>query len=299
MKNISLKSCFYGILAGVILSGWDTPFLEKMFKNNPEEISEKNILVLDDFADFEKQIYINDDDTFDITHGELVSKIIENGLPDYKVDKVEAFIGCNSDSFQKHKQFDNILNGKKKYKAANVSLGCDISYDELSARTGIDVTPDNIASKAKEVKAYLKEHPDEYLKEGTIFMDATMGGVADFIDGLDSLSAKGTKIYVSTCNKGPNRLNLVSLVDGSVTVGAVDDYGTTYYSSENSLVRRHDNGTVNITKTKDGYSIDGGRTTAFKNTQVSKGSNKPYPYTHEGASLATPRVLVMDLKIQR
>ena len=300
MSRISeLKHILLGALAGAFISWVGIPCFNKLMskENTSEDISKKYILVLDDFD--EKDLHINDDDTCDITHGELVSKIIESELPEYDVDKIDAHVHCTSDSFFKHRLFDRILHGGKKYDAANVSVGAHISFNELSERTGIDVTRENVAEKAKEIKAYLKKHPKDYLMKGNIFLDAEMGGIADFLDGLDSLSAKGTKIYVSTCNEGPRYLNLVSLADGAIVVGAADSLDTKYYSSENSLVRRHFNDTVKITKTQNGYSIDGGKTTAFKNTEVSKGSNKPYPRTYEGASFATPRVLVSDLKLYK
>ena len=295
-KLPKLKSYFYGFLTGTFLSWLAIPLFEKHFNNDIKELPDKNILVLDNFS--EKVIEINDDDTCDITHGELISKIIETGLPGYNVERKGTYISSVGGSFDRERLFNNILNGKK-YKAANVSIGAEISFDELSERTGINVTSENIALKAREIKTYLKEHPDKYLKNGNSFLPAEMGGVANFIDVLDSLSAMGTKIYVSTCNEGPRYLNLVSLVDGAIVVGAADSTGTKYYSSENTLVKKHYADTVKITKTKDGYSIDNGKTTAFMNTQVSKGSNKPYAYTHQGASFATPRVLITDLKMHK
>jgi len=288
-KLSQFKNYFYGILAGVLVSGLTIPLFQK---SNQENVSDNNILVLDNFSD--KNININDDDTCDISHGELVSKIIATELPEYNVDRVDTYIRTDSSSFHKNRLLNNIF--QKKYKAANVSIGAHISYDELSEATGIEVTSENIASKAKEIKTYLKNHPNDHLKEGNFFFPAKMGGVADFIDVLDSLSAKGTKIYISSCNEGQNYLNLISLVDGAVVVGAADSTGTKYYSSENSLVKRHYDDTVKITKTKDGYSIDNGKTTAFKYSEISKGSKKPYPYIHKGASFASPRVLVMDLR---
>ena len=74
----------------------------------------------------------------------------------------------------------------------------------------------------------------------------------------------------------------------------LDDFG-----DKDVRINDDDSDIVNITKTKDGYSIDGGKTTAFKNTEISKGSDKPYPRTYEGASFATPRVLVSDLRLYK
>ena len=291
-KILKLRQFLFGIMAGsLMLSCFNKSELKE---TKSEDISQKNVLVLDDFI--EKDIDINDDDTCDVTHGELVSKIIEAGLPEYNVDKIDAHIRCFRDSDYKQELFEKIMNGKKRYEAANISIGPNISYKELSERTGIDVNRENLASKAKEIKTYLKSHPDDYLMNGNIFMDAKMGGIADILDILDSLSAKGTKLYVSTSNSGPHYLNLISLADGAVVVGAVDSTGIKDYTSVNSLVKRFCDDAVKISKTNDGYSIDGGKTTAFRNLEVTKGSNNPYPHIHEGTSFATPRVLTMDLK---
>jgi len=294
-KIFKFGKILFGIMAGSMLLSCLNRSEPK--ETLPENVSQKNVLVLDDFI--EKDIDINDDDTCDITHGELVSKIIETGLPEYNVDKIDTHILCFSDSDYKQELFDNIICGKKRYEAANVSIGPDISYKELSERTGIDVNRENVASKAKEIKAYLKNHPNEYLTKGNIFMNAKMGGIADFLDVLDSLNAKGTKIYVSTSNSGPHHLNLVSLADGAVVVGSADSTGIKDYTSANSLVKRFCDDAVKISKTNDGYSIDGGKTTAFRDSNVTKGSNKPYPYLHEGASFSTPRVLVLDLSMHK
>lgn len=294
-KIFKLRQLLFGIMAGSLMLSCFNKSEQK--ETMSEDILQKNVLVLDDFI--ERDIDINDDDTCDITHGELVSKIIEAGLPEYNVDKIDAHIRCFSDSDYKQELFDNIVRGKKRYEAANVSIGPNISYKELSERTGIDVNRENVASKAKEIKAYLKNHPDDYLMNGNIFMNAKMGGIADFLDVLDSLNAKGTKVYVSTSNSGPHYLNLVSLADGAVVVGSADSTGIKDYTSVNSLVKRFCDDAVKISKTNDGYSIDGGKTTAFVNSEVTKGSNKPYPHIHEGASFSTPRLLVLDISMHK
>lgn len=298
MKQISqMKNYIYGAISAAFLLLATIMINGNKSDLSKESASDKNILVIDAFD--KKEIYINDDDTFDITHGELISKIIESGLPDYNVDKMEFNVRRDSDNLHKQRLFESIINNDRKYKAANISCGIHVNYNDIIKQTGINVTPYNIFSKAKEVKSYIKNHPDKDLTTDADSANIKMGGIADFMDVLDSLGAKGTKIYISTCNQGPNHLNLLSLVDGAVVVGAVDNKGIKEYSSDNSLVKRYQNDVIKITKTKEGYSIDGGKTTAFKNTQVSKGSDKPYKIGYEGASFAAPRALVSDLKLYK
>lgn len=280
----NIKNIAYSLI-GLLLTGSLT-----CCKKQQDKISKGNILVLDGF--YTKVVHINDDSIPDASHGDVICEIIKNGLPDYNVEARELDIYPFANQEHKKKFYEQC--NDKKYDAVNISNGISAGLYYLTAITRIKLTPDNIASKAKELKEYIKNNPDVSLEQKS-WMPITMGGVADILDVLDSLSAKGTKIYVSSTNEGPYRINLLSLADNSVYVGSMDKNGIKEYSGSNSLIKRYHNDELKIKKVKDGYSIDGGKHVFLNNSQVSTYSDKPYSNVQSGSSFATPRVLVMDI----
>ncbi len=258
---------------------------------NKESPKKGNILVLDDFD--KKEVFINDDNIPDVSHGEIVADIIEKGLPEYNVERKSFHIYNIQNKSIKENLFNNLVNNNKKYDAANISIGLSVDFDVLSAITKINVNKDNIAEKTKELKRFFKNNPDITFCNDD-FVPIKMGGIADILEVLDSLNAKGTQLYISSPNDGPFRFNILSLADNSICVGSTDGNNIKYYSGNNSLIKRFYNDELIINKTSKGYSIDGGRTTSFTQAQVSQKSNIEYSKKQMGASYATPRVLVMD-----
>lgn len=302
MKNInSLRNIIVGLFALLPVGSLNKYFLEAPKKMPLNILTKKmslpkNIIVFDDFS--EKCININNDSIFDTTHGELVSQVIKTELPNSCIKKIDVMIFSNNpEKLRKNNQIDYFLNSKIKYDAANLSVGFSISFSELSERTGIKITKENIALKVKEIKQFFRNNPKKYLTSCN-GMDLKMGNINEFYKGMDSLSAKGTKFYVSAANEGPNYLNLVSLVDNAEVIGSVDSMGVKSYSGRNSLVKRFCNDNVKITRVKGGYSINGSKMKVFDDNQVSDYSKEPFYGKYNGTSFSSPRIMVLDLKMK-
>ena len=265
---------------------------EMPVKIAPKQIKlPKDIIVFDDFSD--KCININNDSIYDTSHGELVSQIIKAELPNSCIKRIDVMlVSDDSMKLRKNNEIDNLL--KTKYDAANLSVGLSMSFKALSEKIGMNITKENIASKTKEIKQYFRNNPQKYLT--TINgIDIKMGYINEFFKEMDSLSARGTKFYVSASNGGAEHLNLVSLIDNAQVIGAADQRGVKGYSCSNSLINRFCNDAVWITKVKGGYSINGSKIKAFDDNQVTVYSKEPYVGIYRGTSFSSPRVLAMDL----
>ena len=119
-----------------------------------------------------------------------------------------------------------------------------------------------------------------------------------FVDCMDSLSARGTKVYVGAGNGGKEVFNVLSLIDNSITVGAVDSVGEkTYYTCDNSLVNRWEKGALPFKKTENGYQIkfDKSIKNIDKKNTTSFWHHSPIRNL-QGTSYACPRAIVADFK---
>ena len=257
----------------------------------------KNIVILDNFKN--TNVCIDYDVIPDVPHGFVVSKIIENGLPDSNIKKINVPTGKNFYESDNRKNIikpllNDIKNGKK-YDAMNISMGIPISFQKFSYQTGINVTAENLSSKVREIKDYLIKHPNKSLYNGKTD-SIKIGPTIDFIDGLDSISSKVTRIYIGAGNSGKNSFNLLSLVDNSISVGSLNSQNKkSFYSANNSLVKNWQNDRVPIKRTSDGFNLSGGDKTDIEFDKTT-GLLKIPASTKSGTSFAAPRALVKDLK---
>lgn len=262
-------------------------------KENP-----KNILVIDDFH--EENVNVDLDFFPDAPHGYITSKIIENGLPDSNVKKIDIPMGNGFYEKSKDKHaifgpiFDDIKEGKN-YDAVNLSIGVPMPFEEFSKQTGIQVDKESLKSKVREIKDYLIKNPNKSLYNKT--QDSVkIGSVVNFIDDLDSISSKGAKIYVAAGNSGKENFNMISLIDNSVSVGAVDYMGgKAVYSADNSLVTRWVNDVLQVKNTDKGYNFTGGDGTDIEYEYTTSLFRLP-GFSLQGTSYSAPKALVEDMK---
>lgn len=256
----------------------------------------KNILILDSFS--EPDISVDIDLVNDVSHGEVVSKIIEKGLPNASVEKIDFPSNAISDDYSElgknlTRIFQDIKQGNKKYDAINISLGIEMTFNEAKKRFGIILTPENIASKAKELK-------DSLLAKRTerkCFDDRMYSNAINIIDNLDSISSTGTKVYVAAGNSMNEKINLFSLIDNSVSVGALNSNNEkSFYTADNSLVNKWENGTLNIKKADGGITWTDNNTPDIEKKHISNIFQKASVFPIVGTSFAAPRAIVNDFK---
>lgn len=264
-----------------------------------KDTSVKDILVLDCFKD--NNISIDIDNRGDISHGYLTSKIIEDGLPNanvYKKSIPDILIG----------QYEHIkdsittplfkeMRAGKKYDAVNLSIGKEMTFEDMSEMVGEEITPKNIASKKRKIKNFLINNPDYTVATDYLFFKTKAKEITEFINCMDSLSARGTKIYVSAGNGGKESFNLLSLIDNSITVGALDKDGKkAYYSTDHSLVKKWENGIIPLKKTKYGYQLKFDNSTKDIKEHQTTGFWHACIGNKKGTSYSCPRAIVEDFR---
>lgn len=257
----------------------------------------KNILVLDNFTT--PAISLDMDRVSDISHGNVVSQIIENGLPNTNVEKMDFKTRTpDENQDQKVQELMNIFydtkQGKKKYEAINISIGPLTKFKTLSEKTKQAINPKNLASKTREIKDYFLERryqqtnndEDELLRNATNIMDA-----------LDSISSTGTKIYVAAGNHGTKEFNFFSLIDNAIVVGALDNENQkAIYTTDNTTVNRWKNGSLEIKKVGNGLTWTNNETPDIEGENLSNAFQIPAIFAIRGTSFASPKALVEDIK---
>jgi hypothetical protein len=177
-----------------------------------------------------------------------------------------------------------------KYDAVNLSVGTEISFRKLSKMMNQDINRKNVLDRSYDIKKHFRENISK--------MDETTKSAMALIDCMDSLSARGTSIYVSAGNGGADKFNCLSLIDDAINVGAIKKNGfPKSYSVDNSMVNRWIDDNLPLTTTKNGYSID----TGYGKINVNKSACTGLFHMRAGkniygTSFASPKALVEDLK---
>ena len=275
------------------------PVRDRIVQTTMKGIKPKNILVIDEFK--RNNVSLDLDSRGELAHGFMTSKIIEDGLPNanvYKKDIGNPFL--ESDNYIKDSIAEPILKDMragKRYDAANISLGVEVGFDDLSEMLGEEITSKNIASKKRKVKDYLLNNPDKTVKRQLLVFKCKSKDIMPLVDCMDSLSSKGTKVFVSAGNDGKNKFNLLSLIDNSITVGALDKKGgKTYYTEDHSLVKRWAKGNIPLKKTDNGYQIQFDKSTKdIEKSQTTGFWHATLKNDIEGTSFSAPRALVEEL----
>ena len=274
-------------------------YQDRVIYQAEKKITPKKILVIDEFC--KNSVKIDMDNIGDISHGFITSRIIEDGLPNanvYKKNIKNPFFENNN--YIKDSIAEPILKemkAGKKYDAVNLSIGFDADFDDLSKMVGEEITPENIASKKRKVKDFLLNNHEKVVDKRLLFFGLKSKEVIPMIDCMDSLSAKGTKVYVSAGNSFENTLNLLSLIDNSVSVGALDEYGEKeLFSGNNSLVKRWIKGFIPVKKTDYGYQIIFDKSKKDIEEHNSTGFWHLTDGSLRGTSYSAPRALVEDMK---
>lgn len=273
----------------------DRIITEDVFSNlNPP----KTIFVADNF----KRITICADADIlpDITHGHATSSLIEQGVKNANVIKKNvspSVVDIISNRDKLVRNFDTLFNSiaqsvDKKFDAINLSCGFDMKIQDLAKELKMNLSAENLASKKQEIKKALVN----YQGKCKIYSQP-LKEIAKLINLLDSISRKGTKIYISAGNKGKEYLNLINLTNDAINVGALDSKGQkASYSADNSLINRWENGDIFFKKVEGGYDITGDGKADIEFNQVALPIKlKASPFKASGTSFSCPRAIVEDL----
>lgn len=259
-----------------------------------KQVNNPKLLVVDCFE--VGTVNINNDDTPDIPHGEVVSKLLEENLPNADVYKRNVDFtneGVSAFTEKLDTLFSGILKRGEKFDAINMSLGSDISFKTLSELLGFEITPDNIARLKGRVRDSLAT--SKYIVNGDPFYL-----IAKLLNKMDSVALNGSKIYVAAGNEGSTSLNLLSLANGMEVVGACDEFATPKdYSADNSIITRYARDEFPVEATKDGFDITMDGKTDFKFEQMAFpwfATKQPREIPLHGTSFAAPNAIIEDLE---
>ena len=257
---------------------------------------QKNILIADNFK--RASISVDADLIPDISHGTVTSGLIEQGVGNANIIKrnvTPSFSETLSRNKTTHTNFDilfSALSEKPKiFDAINLSCGIDIKIKKLAKELKMDLTAENLAEKRQEIKNAMNNYKGDYKIFGM-----TLDKIAKFINLMDTISAKGTKFYISAGNSGIEYVNLLNLTNNSINVGALNYKGEkTQYSSDNSLINRWEAGDVFFKKVKDGYDFTDDDKAEVKFDQVALPIKlKANPFEINGTSFSCPRAMIKD-----
>ena len=258
----------------------------------------KNILIADDFK--RASISVDADLIPEISHGFVTSGLIEQGLENANVIKrnvTPSFSEVLSKNKTTHANFNTLFNAlsekPKIFDVINLSCGVDIKIKKLAEELKMNLTAENLAEKQQEIKNAMNNYKGDYKIFGI-----TLDKIAKFINLMDTISAKGTRFYISAGNSGKEYVNLLNLTNNSINVGALNYKGEkTQYSSDNSLINRWEDGDVFFKKVEDGYDFTDDNIAEVKFDQVALPIKlKANPFEINGTSFSCPRAIVRDLR---
>lgn len=258
---------------------------------NTEYSNYPKILVIDCFE--RKSIAINKDDDLDVSHGEVISKVLEEKLPNADIYKrnIESLMSSNI-SENLDTLFSGILKRREKYDAINMSFGVDITFQTLSELLGFEITQKNVANLKDRIR-------DSLANSIYIFNNESLSTIAKNLNKMDSITANGNKIYVAAGNDYAEVFNLYSLANDIEVVGSKDWFDEPKsYSANNSLVTRYELDEYPIEKTEEGFDItlDGKTDFKFEEMAFSRSATKePSSQCLEGTSFAAPNAIIEDL----
>lgn len=299
-----MKNCFNYIIGilfwGLILENklktnkFHTKVMQKPVDNF--KTTDKNIAIIDDFA--KPSVFIDFDFEPDVSHGNVVKRLIEEGLPTAKIDCFDyGGAGIGAQDWQNTNiHLDEILTkikDGKKYDAINLSLGNAISFEELSKDMDVNITPENVAQKKDVIKKWLNSPQS---------ISPKIGIIAEIINKLDKLSEKKVQVYVAAGNAGKDSFNILTIVNGAKVVGCLEKDGSKDSdSADNSLVNDWKLGVLNVKKLTDssgrsGFDYTGDGSIDIYCDQTTSFIKWSNPFDISGTSFSAPKALVDDLK---
>lgn len=273
-------------------------FINSAF-SNPNYKKKPHIAIIDDVL--LNKVYIDYDRTPDIEHGKVVERFIKEGIPDSNVDWFYVFEpSLVKDIDENLKKILLRMHDGEQFDAINMSLSCDTSYQWLSEKMGISITPQNLAQKSTEIKTWLSDLKNLDSMDSESRKNIYNG--MKTISKLNKLSSNGVKIYTAAGNS-KDTFNLYSLADNINVVGAVDENGKDIGCfSNNSLVTRKEKGIFKIQRVTDNeskgfdFTEDGSVDILDDETTALIKSPKQFIC---GTSFSTPLALVEDFKAKK
>jgi hypothetical protein len=234
------------------------------------------------------RIDIDGDGTPDIAHGVVAAINLKSRMANARVLMVDSEAspagsqnpqevtrqGCQG-RIRAFQQLTERLNRGERLDGVNFSCAtAGTTLTELGEVIGMDLSPTVMAGlrgpqlqrtheEIRQRLFRLADQADRVPMDDRTYRYAYYGKV---LQSMEAVSRRGVPIYVAAGNEGPNHLNLYSLAQGAISVGAVNARGErTVYTADDStnpFVTRYAQGDFNIRAIRQngqvsGYDING------------------------------------------
>lgn len=199
----------------------------------PFDNTKHTVIVMDDYR-YADQWKLGEK-TF--SHGELIARINEeNGFNAVRIQAGTLKTGMIE--LPKSLKFlnDSIDNGQISVKpgdVVNLSLSHSVTYDRLNNITGLNLTPENIASKREEVLAAFQAKVDDPRLSPVDRQLIT--GVLDITKQIRQLQARGLEVVAAAGNDGPKFFNIGLIAADKMFAAVGPDGKPTDYSQTSSM----------------------------------------------------------------
>ena len=300
MKKIRNKFCvaIFIVIAGNFFAVGQT---ESHDSYNNCVAKSLRIAVIDGFTI--KHVDLDNDGIPDLAHGDMISRFLEEGLPDAEIVKFDlqnhddpVFAWRGIPGYQLEIMLKRIIadfENDIRYDAINISISHSQIYDDepekkprLSifrlkkttiASDIIVITPENLLLHRNLIRAGLDYHTN------------------NCITLIEQLITMGCRVYIAAGNQGKDAYNLLNLANGAVNVGALTENGTkSVISGDNVLVNRWARSEFPVYKTGDGIDFTGDSTKDLSFEHLSAGGENLINKLIGGTSVATSIAIIED-----
>lgn len=265
----------------------------------PQATDNFTVAVVDYCDDSDSDIDLDGDGVGDMAHGNVVAHLIE---ATFRNSDVWTFDITQNSKYSTNERMiaslqtivNELKDGSCQYDAVNLSLSSRITYSDLSAALGKNITKDNVAQYQQEIRNWL-------LTKGASNGYTTTAKVVQLLEEIESL---GADVYIAAANVNDgtdDELNLYSIANNTTTVGANDRTGSkASFSFKNSLIDTWALGEIEVKKIKDssgnlkGYDLNNDGVVDIDGSYTSGGKNSSNAYLR-GTSFASPYRLIQEL----
>lgn len=254
----------------------------------------KTYVIVDNYKT--KTMDIDADAIADLSHGEVVEKMLLSKHPDAKIIRYDVAGGkkeLDGDTKKIEDAFDDIskrIDSGEKIDGVNFSFADNKKISTISKCVKGQICNDNISEKESTVKSSI------YSK---------LNSPSEAIESIEKVTSKNVPVYMSAGNDGPEYYNMFGLAKGVTQVGALNAKGEkSRYSSNNSDVQKWAQGDFEVSFLKNdsgkiiGYDYTGdGKMDLSADQSSTKGLVENMFGTDQdinGTSFASPLALGLD-----
>lgn len=227
-----------------------------------KKATHRKIMVIDRFSGPENFIDINGDRIPEISHGDVIVKILEKFVDPSAIFRIDiigpSYLEALSDAALYIK---NTPDTEWVVNFSQQTFGTTLAG--LREVTGIaELTPENLREHKQNIRAALNNLFKRYMTQSGALTVLEQTYVANWgsVMRLDEMADAGAVIYVAAGNEGADQVNLFSLAKGTITIGSSDLENTAKpaaYCPAHTLVDRLDKGFFPIREIRNAYGVSG------------------------------------------